>query len=169
MSGCPALPSLPLLLRTESSLDELEAFYLPVVPRSGACVALYSGLRFKVLSLRPLSENHRCACLFWEKVREVLLSARCVSLERIVQDFKSLVKKYSFSSVGVDGERNIILNPTQAEVRSRGTRLPCLISHFRLPFPVLEGIALLFGHLEHCTLFFFFFYSKTDVSQISKL
>lgn len=51
-------------------------------------------------------------------MRKVLPWAKYLSLEQIVEDFKSLVKKYGFSSVGVDGERNI-LNPTQTEIRSK--------------------------------------------------
>lgn len=77
----------------------------------------------------PAPEDHRCACLSCKKVREVLPWAKYVSLARNVEDFKSLAKKYGFSSVGVDEERNI-LSPTQAEVMSRGTRLPFHLSHF---------------------------------------
>lgn len=74
--------------------------------------------------------------LFCEKVREVLLWVRYVGLERIVEDFESLVKGYSFFSVGVGGERNILI-PIQVGGHIQRDQTP--ISRF---FPFLTPISI---------------------------
>lgn len=58
-----------------------------------------------------------------ELVRRMLPCIWYGGAEQVVGDFESLVKEYRFSSLGVDGKRNI-LNPTHTGIISRGTWLP---------------------------------------------
>lgn len=95
-----------------------------------------------------------------EQVREMLPWAGCAGLEQIVERCESSGKGCIFFFCR-DGWAEEHLQPHAGWghiLRGLTLHVPCPISDS--PFPFLEGLALLFGHLEHFVL------SQAGISSI---